>query len=133
MAQFALRPERYGGTHDNPTPPGMTLGRKGTMEVRVARNGDDIKACQTLRYRVFYEELSARPDHKARLNKVDADGFDAVCDHMLVIDHDIDYEAIDGEVDLLPEGGGVVGTYRLLRQEVVERHGGFYSVDEFDI
>jgi putative hemolysin len=27
----------------------------------------------------------------------------------------------------------VVGTYRLLRQEIAERHGGFYSASEFDI
>jgi putative hemolysin len=133
MAQYALRPERYGGSHDDPTPPGMTLGRKGTMEVRLARNRDDIKACQTLRYRVFYEELSAQPDRQARLNKIDADGFDAICDHLLVIDHDIANADLDGEVDLLPEGGGVVGTYRLLRQDVAERHGGFYTADEFDI
>jgi len=26
-----------------------------------------------------------------------------------------------------------VGTYRLLRQEVAERHGGFYSAGEFEI
>lgn len=34
---------------------------------------------------------------------------------------------------ILLDDGELVGTYRLLRQEVAERHGGFYSQDEFDV
>ena len=35
--------------------------RSGTMEVRLARTEAEIDASQALRYRVFYEEMAARP------------------------------------------------------------------------
>jgi len=53
----------------------------------------------------------------------DVDAFDAVCDHLVILDHGTGHGA----------GGAVVGTYRLLRRSVAERHGGFYSAAEFDI
>ena len=33
----------------------------GDFEVRLARNAAEINAAQALRYRVFYEEMKARP------------------------------------------------------------------------
>ena len=57
------------------------------------------------------------PDATTRLARRDIDGFDAVCDHVLVVDH-----AASGR-----RRPPVVGTYRLLRQDVAERQGGFYS------
>src|SRR5260370_18488288 len=59
------------------------------------------------------------------LARRDKDAFDRICDHLLVIDHTAK-SSIGGK---LP----VVGTYRLLRQEVAANHGGFYTEDEFDI
>ena len=50
------------------------------------------------------------------------DDFDAVCDHLLVIDYG--------------KGGGadaVVGTYRLIRRDAAARLGAFYSAAEYDI
>lgn len=96
--------------------------RSGNLEVRLARDAADIDAAQALRYRVFYEELGARPSQSARESQRDVDRFDAYCDHMLVIDH------AKGEG---PES--IVGTYRLLRRSVAERHDGFYTATEFDI
>jgi putative hemolysin len=95
--------------------------RHGQMEVRLARSQDEIEAAQTLRYRVFYDEMGARPGLEMAALGRDFDRFDAYCDHLLVIDH--------------AEGanGRVVGTYRLLRQSVAERHGGFYTATEFDV
>jgi len=68
--------------------------------------------------------LRVAPDAAALLARRDIDPYDAVCDHLLVVDHEA------------PGRGGrpaVVGTYRLLRQDMAERHAGFYSAGEFDI
>ena len=89
------------------------------LEVRLASSAREIDAAQALRYRVFHEELGATAagDVPGR----DIDGFDAVCDHLIILDHDA------------CAGGAVVGTYRLLRRSVAERCGGFYTATEFDI
>lgn len=97
-----------------------TLGRIGSLEVRLSASKKDIKLAQALRYRIFVEEMGAVPDLISRLKRRDIDAFDKICDHLLVIDH------------ALPEPE-IVGTYRLLRQDVAEAHGGFYTASEFDI
>jgi putative hemolysin len=97
-----------------------SLGRMGALEVRLATTKKDIKRAQRLRYRVFFEEMSAIPDLLSRMKRRDMDAFDAICDHLLVIDH----------AGSTPQ---VVGTYRLLRKEIADRHGGFYTASEFDI
>lgn len=107
----------------------MSFGRKGTLEVRIAQSPAEIDAAQALRYRVFYEEMSATPDEATRLSRRDVDRFDAFCDHLLVVDHKL--AGGDGDTAFRPEA--VVGCYRLLRQEVAERNGGFYTASEFDI
>jgi putative hemolysin len=100
---------------------GDTL-RSGSLEVRLAHGQADIEAAQALRYRVFVDELGARPSESARATRRDADKFDGYCDHLLVIDH------AKGEG---PDS--IVGTYRLLRRSVAEKHDGFYTATEFDI
>lgn len=87
-------------------------------------NGDAafVEASQTLRYRVFYEEMSAKPTTEMAAVRRDTDAFDDVADHLLVVDHNLG----DG-----PES--VVGTYRLLRRETANVFGRFYSSDEYDI
>jgi putative hemolysin len=93
----------------------------GHLEVRLAVGDAEIEAAQQLRYRVFYEEMSAvaSPD-MARVGR-DFDDFDDYCDHLLVLDH------------AARAGEQVVGTYRLLRQEVATAHDGFYTNTEYDI
>lgn len=103
------------------------LGRLGSLELRLATTRREIRAAQSLRYRVFYDEMSAVAPVHLRLIRRDKDAFDRVCDHLLVIDND----RLTG-----PPGArrpSVVGTYRLLRQDVAERNFGFYSASEFDI
>src|SRR6478672_10867057 len=97
-----------------------SLGRLGPLEVRLARTPREIKTAQRLRYQVFYEEMSAVPDPISRLSRRDRDAYDAVCDHLLVLDHS-------------RRSSPVVGTYRLLRQAVADRSLGFYSAGEFDV
>lgn len=90
---------------------------------------DEIRSCQRLRYRVFYEELSARPSGDAAADRIDADRFDSFCDHLVVVQT----QPRPSDEPILLSDGELVGTYRLLRQEVAEANGGFYTQDEFDI
>src|SRR5215467_6378222 len=92
----------------------------GDLEIRLAESEAEIAAAQALRYRVFYEEMSATPTPEMAAARRDFDSFDPFCDHLLVIDHKRGTGA-----------AGVVGTYRLLRREMAERRGQFYSIDEY--
>jgi L-ornithine Nalpha-acyltransferase len=101
------------------------LGRLGTLEVKLATGSKEVNRAQRLRYKVFFEECGAIPDFACRMQRRDCDAYDAICDHLLVLDH---------AAAKLPGGKPkVIGTYRLLRQDVAERHVGFYSAAEFDI
>ncbi|TFF25455.1 GNAT family N-acetyltransferase [Jiella endophytica] len=104
-------------------PAAPLLGRLGTLEVRLARNAAEVKAAQQLRYRVFYEEMSAQPSKLQKMTRRDRDSFDRYCDHLLVIDH-----ARGGSI-----ASRIVGTYRLMRGERAALAGGFYTAQEFDI
>ena len=103
------------------------LGRAGNLEVRLARTKKDIKRAQKLRYKVFYKEMSAIPNPAVYLSRRDKDPFDRVCDHLLVLDHGVPAKPFR---KAKPK---VVGTYRLLRQDVAETNFGFYSAHEFDL
>ena len=96
--------------------------RAGNLGVRLATSAAEVDAGQALRYQIFYEEMGARPDPEAARTRRDADAYDAVADHLLVVDHMLG----DG-----PES--VVGTYRLIQREAADRVGGFYSAAEYDI
>ncbi|OKK22308.1 hypothetical protein AMK16_03890 [Streptomyces sp. CB00455] len=84
--------------------------------VRLARDEDEVRAAQRLRHEVFAGELGARLDGPEP--SLDADPFDAYCDHLLVVDE---------------ETGQVVGTYRLLPPERAAVAGRLYSESEFDL
>ncbi len=94
----------------------------GDLEIRLAESEAEIAAAQALRYRVFYEEMSARPTPEMAASKRDFDSFDPFCDHLIVLDH---------KKGVGP--AGLVATYRLMRRTGAERRGQFYSVDEYDI
>jgi len=117
---------RLGAEIDETPPLSGTLGRIGSLEVRLARGPREIWRAQRLRYRVFYQEMSAKPDVISRMFRRDADRFDKACDHLLVIDH----AARGCFGGIKPK---VVGTYRLMRQSAAERRGGFYTQSEFDL
>lgn len=119
-----------GAAEGLPLSSGAELGRKGNMIVRLASGEREIEAAQALRYKVFYEEMDARPDAEMRASRRDADAFDEICDHLLVVTP----PGESGETEpIMVADGEVVGTYRLLRQEVAEQNWGFYSADEYDI
>jgi len=96
--------------------------RGGNLGVRVATTAAEVDAAQALRYRVFYQDMGARPDAAAKASHRDRDAFDAIADHLLVVDHAIG-----------PGPEGVVGTYRLIRSDAAAKLGRFYSADEYDI
>lgn len=93
-----------------------------SLQVRLAEDAAEIDAAQALRYRVFYEEMGAKPTAEMAARRRDFDDFDELCDHLLVIDH------AKGEG---PDA--VVGTYRLIRREMAARHGSFYSAAEYNL
>lgn len=102
---------------------------RGTLILRLAAGTAEIEACQRLRYRVFYEELGATPQPEAARLHLDSDRFDPICDHLAVIQ--TAPERNPGAIML--GDGELIGTYRLLRQDVADANGGFYTQDEFDI
>jgi L-ornithine Nalpha-acyltransferase len=91
------------------------------LEIRLARDALDLRAAQRLRYDVFVAELGGdgpMVDHDARL---EADEFDALFDHLVLVD------------PARPVGEHVVGVYRLLPGDRVGPEGRFYSEGEFDL
>ena len=96
--------------------------RAGNLGVRIAVEPAEVDAVQALRYRVFYSEMGAKADPVTDRDKRDRDMYDAVADHLLVVDHAIGSG---------PEG--VVGTYRLIRRPAANKIGQFYSADEYDL
>ena len=63
------------------------LGRLGSLEVRLATTAKEIRRAQRLRYKVFYEEMAALPNAASLFSRRDLDEYDALCDHLLVLDH----------------------------------------------
>lgn len=93
------------------------------LQVRLARDEQDLLAAQRLRYTVFVDELGgsgALVDHDRRLER---DEFDPVFEHLILVDSRRDAEALDH----------VVGVYRLLTDERAAAFGRFYSEGEYDL
>lgn len=103
------------------------LGRLGSLEVRLATTAKEIRRAQRLRYKVFYEEMSALPSGTALLSRRDIDQYDGLCDHILVLDHAMKAKPFR------PAKPKVVGTYRLLPQDRADQNFGFYSAGEYSI
>jgi putative hemolysin len=95
--------------------------KAGSLEVFIANRPEDIAAAQELRYRVFFEEMGAPAVGEIARTKRDFDMFDQVCDHLLVVEHQLDGSYL------------VVGTYRLLRRDAMKAVGRFYTDGEYDI
>jgi putative hemolysin len=83
---------------------------------RLARNADDVKRAQRLRFEVFNLELNEGLA-ESHFTGLDADPFDPVCDHLII------EEAQTQEV---------VGTYRLQTGSMAAANHGYYSEREFD-
>lgn len=87
----------------------------GRYVLELARELEDVRAAQRLRFEVFNLELhEGLPE--AFVTGLDADPFDEVCDHLLVRE---------------ASSRSVVGTYRLQSGPSAARHRGYYSEREF--
>ena len=102
-------------------PEAPVSGELGSLRVRLAVDDEDLFAIQTLRQEVFRPQPGDSPIDRPAF---DQDQYDHYCDHLLVTDLHR-----DAETGPFP----IVGTYRLLRQEIAEHHCGFYSSNEFDV
>ncbi len=85
-------------------------------QARLARSPVDVRAAQALRFEVFNLELDEGLVQSYDTG-LDADPFDAVCDHLIVED---------------PATGAIVGTYRLQSGRRAAEGLGYYSQREFD-
>lgn len=86
------------------------------LTVHLARNEDEIRAAQALRYKIFAEEMGARLS--CREPELDQDLFDPYCEHLIAQDD---------------ATGEVVGTYRILPPQQAKRLGSYYADTEFDL
>ena len=83
---------------------------------RLATTPDELRAAQSLRFQVFNLELNEGLE-QSYASGLDADPFDAVCDH-LIVEH-------------LP-AHSIVGTYRLQTGANAAKNLGYYCAQEFD-
>lgn len=107
-------------------------GTLGPLEVRLAASRTDVRRAQRLRYRVFYNEMSAKPTAASWAYRRDKDAYDAFCDHLLVYDTG---PMPNGDAVKRSPGNRarVVGTYRVLRHDMVPEGQEFYTQGEYDI
>lgn len=115
-----------------PTSGGKVYGKIGPLEVRLAAGRRDLRLAQRLRYKVFYEEMSAKPSLTAQMRRRDEDRFDDVCDHLLVVDTD-GVTAPRHDAWRTHRRPQVVGTYRVLRQDMLGPTQSFYTQSEYDL
>lgn len=110
---------------------GPVFHQRGPLTVRLAKSKHDIDAAQALRYQVFYEEMSAKADAETLASQRDADAFDGFCEHLLLTTS-APTEDVCAAAQL-KNGETLIGCYRLLRDTVAQKYGGFYSANEFDL
>ena len=95
---------------------GQVSQERGGIEVSWARNLDEVREAQKLRFDVFVSEMGAQLSTPVAGHDIDL--FDDFCEHLLVRD------ALTREV---------IGTYRVLTPVQARRVGSTYSDTEFDL
>jgi putative hemolysin len=95
------------------------------MKIRLAKTAEEIHVAQRLRHDVFVAERGTVLSHS---NAIDADKYDAVCAHLLVIEPNTQRAS-----PYALDDGGLLATARLIGQREAEELGGFYSADEFEL
>jgi putative hemolysin len=97
-------------------PSPVSAAARAGYRLQLARSAEQLRAAQALRFMVFNLEL-----HEGLVQSfetgLDADRFDACCDHLLVED---------------VGSGAIVGTYRLQSGRRAAQAHGYYSEREFD-
>jgi putative hemolysin len=123
IADLRARPAPRGSLHPRGTM-AQAIGTDTTrFEVAWARDEEDVRQAQQLRYVVFADEMGARLTvPKGSPAGHDIDLFDPYCEHLLV-------RAPGAHA----RRGPVIGTYRVLTPANARRIGGLYSDGEFDL
>ncbi|MGK7389512.1 MAG: GNAT family N-acetyltransferase, partial [Candidatus Cyclobacteriaceae bacterium M2_1C_046] len=85
--------------------------------VRFARDADEVRAAQKLRFNVFNLELGEGLE-SAYEQQYDTDKYDEQCYHLLVLKRDSEE---------------VIGTYRMQDYKMAQNRNGFYTADEFNL
>ena len=115
-----LRPQRKPASAV--TRPARTPAPAERFSIGWARNLDEVREAQALRYQVFAEEMGAQLSVPTGSSAgLDIDRFDAYCEHLIVRCEDDS-----------PQAGEVIGTYRVLTPDAAQRLGCWYSDTEFD-
>lgn len=96
--------------------PGQILSNN-KYNLRFAKTNDDLRAAQSLRYRVFNLELGEGLP-SSHEDELDSDIYDNQCDHLLVVEKDSEK---------------VIGTYRMQTYDIARKHHGFYTENEFNL
>ena len=94
----------------------------GNLVIKLVENKSELKKAQALRYSVFYKEKKAKPSISKKILALDYDKVDKFADHLIVID----------KGSTAPKNK-IVGTYRLIRGNVSNNFGGFYTSSEFNL
>jgi len=95
----------------------LVVGATQSYATRLARSAEDVRAAQALRFEVFNLELNEGLE-QSYATGLDADPFDAVCDH-LIVEH-------------IPTRQ-IVGTYRLQMGGTAAKNLGYYCAQEFEL
>ncbi len=95
--------------------PSLFFIQKGKYDIRMVESSAELDAVLSLRYQVFNLELEEGLASSVSIQR-DFDRYDPVCDHIIVIDREINQ---------------IVGTYRIQTYEMAQTHFGFYSANEF--
>lgn len=96
----------------------MTQHHVPDFHVKLARSDAERQAAQRLRYDVFVTELGGGGEMVDHALQLERDTFDEFVDHLLLIDR---------------QRNKVVGVYRLMRPDMAERAGGYYTAAEYDL
>jgi putative hemolysin len=94
----------------------LSVRSAGQYAVSFASSLEEVRAAQALRFEVFNLELKEGLADSYSTG-LDADAFDAVCDHLIVVD---------------TASHRVVGTYRLQTGANAAKNIGYYSAQEFE-
>lgn len=92
------------------------------LTLKLAETPEEIKSAQRLRHEVFHTEMGATINPDMAALGYDADEYDPICDHLIVVDNN------------LSKDKQIVGTYRLLMLEKANAAGmPLYTETEFNI
>ncbi|MDR6263919.1 MULTISPECIES: GNAT family N-acyltransferase [Rhodobacterales] len=95
---------------------------KSHFTLKLAESEAELAAAQRLRYRVFVQELGARPAYGGAADHREIDAFDPYFDHLILKD-----------TRICDDANNVIGAYRLMRSETAQTGPGFYGAGEYDL